>query len=168
MFSLVSRLKYGTLCCSIAPLFREEVLCIFAYQRFFFFNVDHFKSLYWICYHIASVLCFFGHKACGISAPPAGIEPALPALESKVLATGPPGKSGSSVLISPRPWELISFAWMFILYLRSLCLTSLLTWVTVFFLWEDSCDLLAVFVLVPIISGTYLRTALTQCPGVVS
>ena len=36
MFSLVSRLKYGTLCCSIASLFREEVLCIFAYQRFFF------------------------------------------------------------------------------------------------------------------------------------
>ena len=25
---------------------------------FFFFNVDHFYSLYWICYSIASVLCF--------------------------------------------------------------------------------------------------------------
>ena len=24
----------------------------------FFFYVDHFKSLYWICYNIASVLCF--------------------------------------------------------------------------------------------------------------
>ena len=25
---------------------------------FFFFNVDHFWSLYWICYSISSVLCF--------------------------------------------------------------------------------------------------------------
>ena len=25
---------------------------------FFFFDVDHFKSLYWICYHTVSVLCF--------------------------------------------------------------------------------------------------------------
>ena len=25
---------------------------------FFFFNVDHFKNLYWICYNTASVLCF--------------------------------------------------------------------------------------------------------------
>ena len=24
----------------------------------FFFNVDHFKIVYWICYNIASVLCF--------------------------------------------------------------------------------------------------------------
>ena len=38
MFSLVSRLKYGTLCCSIASLFREEALCIFArlIKDFFF------------------------------------------------------------------------------------------------------------------------------------
>ena len=37
------------------------------------------------------VFWFFGHKACGISAPQAGIEPALPALESKVLALGHQG-----------------------------------------------------------------------------
>ena len=24
---------------------------------FFFFNVSHFKSLYWICYNIVSVVC---------------------------------------------------------------------------------------------------------------
>ena len=36
---------------------------------------------------------FFGHEACGILAPRPGIEPAPPALEGKVLTTGPPGKS---------------------------------------------------------------------------
>ena len=54
-----------------------------------------------ICYNIASVLCFvifslclfFGHEACEILAPQPGIEPVLPAMEGKVLTTGPPGKS---------------------------------------------------------------------------
>ena len=36
---------------------------------------------------------FFGHKACGILSPWPGIELAPPALEGKVLTTGPPGKS---------------------------------------------------------------------------
>ena len=36
---------------------------------------------------------FFGQEACGILAPRPGIEPAPPALEGKVLTTGPPGKS---------------------------------------------------------------------------
>ena len=39
------------------------------------------------------MFCFFGREACGILAPPPGIEPAPPALEGKVLTTGPPGKS---------------------------------------------------------------------------
>ena len=39
------------------------------------------------------MFCFFGHKACGISAPGPGIEQAPPALEGEVLTTGPPGKS---------------------------------------------------------------------------
>ena len=34
---------------------------------------------------------FFGYKACGILTPWPGIEPAPPALEGKVLTTGPPG-----------------------------------------------------------------------------
>ena len=48
------------------------------------------KSLYWICYNIASVLWFFfwlGHKIFGIFASQAMIEPAPPALEGKVLIT---------------------------------------------------------------------------------
>jgi len=60
-------------------------------HSFFFFNVAHFESLYWICYNIA---CFvFGHEACGVLAPWPEIEPTLPALEGEVLTTGPPGKS---------------------------------------------------------------------------
>jgi len=37
-------------------------------------------------------LFYVGHEACGIIAPQPGIEPAPPALEGKVLTTGPPGK----------------------------------------------------------------------------
>ena len=39
------------------------------------------------------MFCFFGPVACGILVPWPGIEPAPPALEGKVLNTGPPGKS---------------------------------------------------------------------------
>ena len=35
----------------------------------------------------------FGQEACGILVPWLGIEPKATALESKVLTTGPPGKS---------------------------------------------------------------------------
>ena len=30
----------------------------FSCLKFFFFNVDHFKNLYWVCYNIASISCF--------------------------------------------------------------------------------------------------------------
>ena len=54
-----------------------------------------FKSLYWICYSIVSVLCFifFGHKAYGNLAPWPGNKPTRPVLEGKAPNTGPPGKS---------------------------------------------------------------------------
>ena len=39
---------------------------------------------------------FFGPEAGGILAPQPGIEPTPPALEGKVLTTGPPGKSLNS------------------------------------------------------------------------
>ena len=39
------------------------------------------------------MFCFFGYEACGIVSPQPGIEPAPPALEDEVLATGPPGLS---------------------------------------------------------------------------
>ena len=41
---------------------------------------------------------FFGPEACGILVPQPGIEPAFPALEGKVRATGLPGKSLLSLL----------------------------------------------------------------------
>ena len=39
----------------------------------------------------------FGRETCGILAPRPGIETAPPALEGKVLTTGPPGKSLSNI-----------------------------------------------------------------------
>ena len=43
---------------------------------------------------------FFGHDACGILTPRAGIKPILPALEEEVLTTGPPGRSPLSDIYS--------------------------------------------------------------------
>ena len=56
---------------------------------------DHFESVYWICYNIASVLYIyiFDQEACGILASQPGMEPTPPALEGKLLTTGLPGKS---------------------------------------------------------------------------
>ena len=58
-----------------------------------FFN-DHF-NLCWICYNIASVLCFgfFAWEACGILTLQPGIKPTTPTLEGKVSTTGLLGKS---------------------------------------------------------------------------
>ena len=64
-----------------------------------YFDVDHFSSLYWICYNAASSFSFFNAlgfldlEACGLLVPHPGIEPALPTLEAEVLTTGSPGKS---------------------------------------------------------------------------
>ena len=59
---------------------------------FFFFDVDHLKNLYWICYNIASLrFWFFGCEAHGILAPWPEFTPTCPALEGKVLTTGLPG-----------------------------------------------------------------------------
>ena len=33
-------------------------LIFYFFKDFFFFDVDYFKSLYWLCYNIAPVLCF--------------------------------------------------------------------------------------------------------------
>ena len=48
------------------------VLLMYTYSFFkIFFNVDHFHTLYWISYNIASLLYFgsFGHEMCGILVP---------------------------------------------------------------------------------------------------
>ena len=77
----------------------SPTLCCVFFLLIFFFNVDHLKSLYWICTILLLILMFFffflifGCKTCGILASWQGIEPAPSALESEVLTTGPPGKS---------------------------------------------------------------------------
>ena len=47
---------------------------------------------------------FFGHEACGVLASQPGIKPAPPALEGKVLTTGPPGKFLGSLFCSIDPY----------------------------------------------------------------
>ena len=56
------------------------------------------------------VFWFFGPEACGILAPRPGIEPAPPALEGRVLTTGPPGKSPKK---APLPTESAFFTEIF-------------------------------------------------------
>ena len=74
---------------------------IFICFKIFFQCGPFLKSLYWVCYSTASVLCFvfFGPEACGIIAPWPGIKPEPPALKGEVLASGPPGKSLSFFLL---------------------------------------------------------------------
>ena len=68
---------------------------LFIFFKIFFFCCGPFLkfllnlSQYCFCF----MFWFFGHEACGILTPQPGIEPAPPALEGKVLTTGPPGKS---------------------------------------------------------------------------
>ena len=60
----------------------------------FFFNMDHFQSLYWICYNIASVFLlmflFFGYQALGGLC---SLTRDWTRTQSKVLTTGPSEKS---------------------------------------------------------------------------
>ena len=57
-----------------------------------FFNVDQFFKDFVEFFTILLLFYIldFGSQACGILAPPPGMEPIL---EPKVLTTGPPGKS---------------------------------------------------------------------------
>ena len=54
---------------------------------------DHFQSLCWISYNIASILFWFFGCVAWILAPQPGIKPARPALEGKVVSAGTPGES---------------------------------------------------------------------------
>ena len=64
------------------------------FLKFSFLGVVHSKSLLNVSqYCFCFMFWFFGHKACGISAPRSGMEPSPPALEGEVLNIGPPRKS---------------------------------------------------------------------------
>ena len=71
---------------------------IHLFKVFFLFFFLFWCGLYWICYNIASVLCFgvvffLGRGACGVLSPQPGIKPAPLALEGEVLITGLPENS---------------------------------------------------------------------------
>ena len=94
------RLKFPSLYSYLVPLATSHPNPIF--RGFLFF----FKCLMWTIFKVfvefvtITLLSYdfwffsFGHKSCGLLAPPQpGIEPAPPALEGEVVITGPPGKS---------------------------------------------------------------------------
>ena len=63
-------------------------------KKIFFWCEPLLKSLLNLLqYFFWFTFWFFGQQACGILAPWPGIKPTPPALKSKILTTGPPGKS---------------------------------------------------------------------------
>ena len=62
---------------------------------FVLFWCGAFLKYFWICYNIASVLCFgfFGQEACRILAPWPEIKPVFPIWKGKISCTGPLGES---------------------------------------------------------------------------
>ena len=64
---------------------------VFLKILFIFIFFKYLLNLLQYCF--CSTFWFFGRKSYGILAPQPGTEPASPALEGKVLTTGPPGKS---------------------------------------------------------------------------
>ena len=72
-------------------------------RPFFFYLLNLLQHCF--CY---IPFVFFGHEACESSAPRPGIEPRPPALEGRVLTTGPPGKSLTHSFYLPGPWWLFS------------------------------------------------------------
>ena len=102
--SVSCRLKFPVL--KVTSVFKKRV----------FKNVDRFKILHWICYNIASVLCFriffffFGFKAYGISATQPGVEPACPCT-GRVLTTGPLGEAPGVGFLMSRAWRSSTKGW---------------------------------------------------------
>ena len=64
------------------------------FLKIFFLMWTIFKVfIEFLQYCFCFLFWFFGCEACGILAPPPGIEPTSTALEGEVLTTGPLGKS---------------------------------------------------------------------------
>ena len=76
-------------------------------------DMDHFKSLYWVCYNITSVLCFgfLGREAYRILAPWLGIELSPPAWEGEVLNPGPIRKSQGLAFLTNSQVKLRLLVW---------------------------------------------------------
>ena len=87
------------------PLASFRIKSILLFFSFFFFNVDHFlKSLlnllqYCFCFTFRFFF-FYGCRIFRILASWPEVEPTAPALEGKILTTGPPGKFLKFTLLS--------------------------------------------------------------------
>ena len=82
-------------------MYLKHAELVLLFLRFFFLYRPFFK----VFMEFVTILLLFyvswGHQACRILAPWLGIEPTPPALEGKVLTTGPPGKSGPCTNFKP-------------------------------------------------------------------
>lgn len=81
---------------SSLPTQRTFLFCIFCWKSVF--DVDHFLNLLQSCFCFL-VFFFFWMQGMWDLSPRPGFEPPAPALEGKIVTTGPPGKSCYSVLI---------------------------------------------------------------------
>ena len=89
-----------------------SLLCLFFFKpprrglffsiKVFFLNGDHFFKVFieFVKILLQFYVWFFGREACGILVPLPGVEPVPAALKSKVLTTGPLGKSLSCVFFT--------------------------------------------------------------------
>ena len=79
------------LLCTLSLLFLKKI----------FKNMDNLKNLCWICYNIVSIyFSVFWLQGIWNLSPQWGIKPTPLALESKVLTTGPTGKSQLSLFLN--------------------------------------------------------------------
>ena len=87
---LRSPLEHTWSLCFSFHLYKSSFFCFF---KIFWYGpfLKSLLNLFQYCFYF--MFWFFGCKACGILAPRPGVKPVSPALESKVLTTGPPGKS---------------------------------------------------------------------------
>ena len=90
-FRLLYNIEQSSLCYTVGPCWLSILFSFFKSL----FDVDHFLSLCWICYNIASFMFwFFGFEACGILAswPDQGSNLHPLHWQCRVLTTGLPGK----------------------------------------------------------------------------
>ena len=73
------------------PPWSSVVLCYLVLSRTILFLI--FLVHLQCCIHVLYINFWPHPAACGISVPQPGIEPIPPALEGKILTSGPPGKS---------------------------------------------------------------------------
>ena len=73
----------------------------------------HFLEVFLDFVTILLLFCvwFFSHEACGILASQPGVEPAAPALGSKAITIGPPGKSRDPSILQVKNERFLKHRW---------------------------------------------------------